>query len=155
MTKNHSTEFLATQEDQPLSLPIDGSRVELLRLRIPKHLYGSQMKLDGFFQSNFFVVGLENNVEQDVLPYKYEIAYQVMAESAEVNYSSASPLLLDTVSGVQQPAEFSVEHNTNPNFTVSVPCVSGDLVLMASVVETQGGVAGAFVNSRSMNALLL
>ncbi|MGM7685183.1 hypothetical protein ACSVDA_24060 [Cytobacillus sp. Hm23] len=155
MTKNHTTVFISAQEDRPVELPLDGARVEILRLKVPKALYGRQVKLDGFFQSNFFVVGLENNVEQENLPYKYEIAYQVMAESAEVNYSPASPLLLDTVSGVQQPVRFDVEHNTNPNFTIAVPCVSGDLVLMASVVETQGGVAGAFVNSRSMNALLL
>ncbi|WP_214482248.1 hypothetical protein [Bacillus sp. SM2101] len=155
MTKNHCTEFLSTQETKPIELPLDGTRVELLRLRIPKHLYGRQTKLDGFFQSNFFVVGLENTAEQSSLSYKYEVAYQVMVESTEANYTPASPLLLDTVSGVQQPAEFNVEHNTNPNFTVSVPCAAGDLVLMASVVETQGGVAGAFINSRSMNALLL
>ncbi|WP_214484533.1 hypothetical protein [Bacillus sp. SM2101] len=155
MTKNNSPVFLSTQEERPVELPLDGSRVELLRLRIPEHLYGRQTKLDGFFQSNFFVVGMEDSIEPVQLPYKYEIAYQIMLESAEANYSPASSILLDTVSGVQQPVRFDVEHNTNPNFTVSLPCVSGDLLLMASVVESQGGVAGAFVNTRSMNALLI
>ncbi|MDX8366046.1 hypothetical protein [Cytobacillus sp. IB215665] len=154
MTKNQTIGFLSTQEDKPTILPLDGARVELLRLRIPKHLYGRQVKLDGFLQSNFVVAGFENDVELTSFPYKYELAYQVMVESAEANLTMASPLLLDTVSGVQQPAQFEVEHNTNPNFTISIPCLAGDLVLMASVAETQGGVEGAFVNTRSMNALL-
>ncbi|MEW9503016.1 hypothetical protein [Jeotgalibacillus marinus] len=153
MTKTRATQLLSVQEEQAIELPLDGKRVEVLRLRIPNSLKGRQVKLDGFFQSNFFVADFENDdVKQANLPYKYEIAYQVMTKSEEGNMAQVSPILLDTVSGVQQFTEFSVEHNTNPNFTIGLPCVAGDIVLMASVVEVQGGVAGAFVNTRSMNA---
>ncbi|MGM7684505.1 hypothetical protein ACSVDA_20495 [Cytobacillus sp. Hm23] len=75
MTKNNSPVFLSTQEEKPIEFPLDGTRVELLRLRIPEHLYGRQAKLDGFFQSNFFVVGMNDNIEPVILPYKYEIGY--------------------------------------------------------------------------------
>ena len=155
MGNRNSTKLLAVQEELPIELPLDGSRVELLRLCVPDEYVGRTIKLDGFFQSNFFVVDLDlSDEDQVLLPYKYELAFQVMAADEALNLTPASPILLDTVSGVQQPVEFTVEHNTSPNFTLSLPFVTGDLILMANVLESQGGVAGAFVNARALNATI-
>ncbi|WP_181349617.1 hypothetical protein [Thalassobacillus sp. CUG 92003] len=153
MGRNKGTHVISTQEERPIELPLDGTSVELLRLSVPEQLHGHSLKLDGFFQSNFFVIECDDlEVEQTALPYKYEIAFQVMTEADEGLFVvPATPILRDSVIGVQQPVEFSVEHNTSPNFTVTLPCVDSDIVVMAWVSEVQGGVAGAFVNARSIN----
>uniref|UniRef100_UPI00397A112C hypothetical protein n=1 Tax=Nanhaiella sioensis TaxID=3115293 RepID=UPI00397A112C len=119
-------------------MPDDGNEVTLLELKLPEYVHGRQVKIDGSFQSNFFIGAL--SAVNDTLPsqpvsYKFVINYR-LAAMFEGNRIQVSPILADTVSGVQLESDFQVEHSTAPNFTFGMNCLTADTIfLMASAAE--------------------
>ncbi|MGM7684942.1 hypothetical protein ACSVDA_22810 [Cytobacillus sp. Hm23] len=153
MTKS-VTQLFAVQEERSILLPGDGTEVALLELNLPEHVQGRQMKIDGSFQSNFFIGELpeaDETLPPQPASYKFVLNYR-LAAMLEGNKTQISPIFADTVSGVQLASDFQVEHSTAPNFTFGMNCLTADTIfLMASATEMQGDVRDAFVRTRAMN----